>query len=237
MRPITALAPFLLAAVFAAPAFADDIGISITGTGEVTAAPDTAFVSSGVTTQATTAREALDANSAAMTELLATLEAAGIAARDVQTSGFSVSPNYVYSDARDDSGYQLPPKIVGYQVSNTVTVRVRDLDSLGSVLDQAVTVGANTISGVTFTVADPSDLYDEARRAAFADARKKAELYAEVAGEELGDLVSITESQSYEAPQPFMMKARDEMAASAVPVATGELSFQINVQIGWSFDD
>ncbi len=238
MRPFTALAPFLLAAVFAAPSFADDnYGISINGVGEVTAAPDTAYVTSGVTTQGTTAREALDANTAAMTELLATLEAAGIAARDIQTSGFSVSPNYVYTDARDENGYQLPPKIAGYMVSNSVTVRVRDLDALGSILDQSVTVGANTINGVSFTVADPTELYNEARRAAFNDARRKAELYADVAGEELGDLVSITESQSYGQPQPYMMRAMDAAAAAPVPVATGELSFQINVQVTWSFDD
>src|SRR5690606_28472204 len=106
------------------------------------------------------------------------LEAAGIAARDIQTSGFSVQPNYVYTDARDENGYTLPPKINGYQVFNTVTVRVRQLDTLGAILDRSVTVGANTVNGISFSVADPSALYDEARTKAFADARRKAELYA-----------------------------------------------------------
>lgn len=235
MRFVSALAPFMLVAALAMPAHAEDPAlISITGTGEVTAAPDTAFINSGVTTQGATAREALDANTKAMSDLLATLTEAGIEARDVQTSGFSVNPNYVYSDARDANGYQLPPKINGYQVFNTVMVRVRDLEKLGAILDKQVTVGANTINGITFTVADPSKLYDEARKAAFADAKEKAELYATAAGEELGLLKSISESQGYAEPQPYMMKAMDAAAASPVPVATGELSFQINVQVSWT---
>jgi uncharacterized protein YggE len=243
MRPITAaFIPFMLAtALSAAPALAQESSmngtISISGLGEVSAAPDTAFVTSGVTTQGATAREALDANTKAMTELLETLKAAGIEARDIQTSGFSVSPNYVYTDARDANGYQLPPKINGYQVYNTVNVRVRELSTLGSVLDKAVTVGANTINGVSFSVADPSKLYDEARKLAFADAKKKAELYATAAGEELGDLRNINESQGYsQPPQPYVMRA--EVAADkAVPVEGGELSFQINVQVTWDFED
>jgi uncharacterized protein YggE len=238
MRPITALIPFALLTALSVPALADDAVISVTGTGEVSAAPDTAFINSGVTTQGATAREALDANTEAMNNLMATLKEAGIEPRDIQTSGFSVSPNYVYTDARDANGYTLPPKIDGYQVYNTVNVRIRDLASLGAVLDKQVNVGANTINGITFSVADPSKLYDEARRAAFADAKEKATLYAEAAGEGLGGLKSITESQGYDQPQPYMMKAMADSAAGApVPVATGELSFTINVQVTWSVDD
>lgn len=237
MRLLTALAPLALAtALVAPPAFAGQISIS--GTGEVAAAPDMAFVNSGVTSQGATAAEALAANTAAMNELITTLKAAGIEARDIQTSGFSVNPNYVYSDARDENGYQLPPKIAGYQVYNTVNVRVRDLATLGAVLDKAVTVGANTINGVTFAVADPSSLYDQARKLAFADARKKAELYAGVAGEQLGDIESITESQGYSQPEPYMMRAAAADVQSApVPVEGGELTFSINVQVAWDLDD
>ncbi len=242
MRPFTAaMIPLMLAtALSAAPALAQDSTgpgtISIGGLGEVAAAPDTAFINSGVTTQGATAREALDANTKAMNELLETLKAAGIEARDIQTSGFSVNPNYVYSDARDANGYQLPPKITGYQVFNTVNVRVRDLSILGSVLDKSVSVGANTVNGISFTVNDPSSLYDEARKLAFADARKKAELYAEVAGEELGELRNISETQNFAPPQPYMMKAVAQDSAGAVPIATGELSYQINVQVTWALD-
>lgn len=241
MRPFTAaLIPLLLAtALSATPVFAQEAtmtgNISISGVGEVTAAPDTAFVNSGVTSQGATAREALDANTKAMGELIETLKAAGIEARDIQTSGFSVSPNYVYSDARDANGYQLPPKINGYQVFNNVNVRVRELAKLGSVLDKAVTVGANTINGVSFSVADPSKLYDEARKAAFADAKAKAELYAGVAGTELGAIRNINETQGMGSPQPYMMKVAADSAGAAVPIEGGELSYSINVQVTWDF--
>ena len=236
MRPLLGFLPLALLSGLALPAYAGTV--SIEGRGEVTAAPDTAFVTSGVTTQGATAREAMDANTAAMSELLETLKASGIEERDIQTSGFSVNPNYVYSDERDANGYTLPPRIAGYQVTNSVTVRVRALDTLGAVLDRSVTVGANTISGVTFSVADPSELYDEARKAAFADARAKAELYAGLAGGTLDELVSISETQNIGQPQPYMMRAMVEAAPRAdVPVAAGELSFSINVNVQWELDD
>ncbi len=241
MRLLTAatIAAFTL---FALPAAAQEVRqpgtVMVTGHGEVTGAPDTAFVNSGVTSQAATAREALDANTAAMGELITVLKAAGIEERDIQTSGFSVNPNYVYSQQTDANGYTLPPRINGYVVSNMVTVRVRKLDTLGAVLDRAVTVGANTINGVTFSVADPTDLYDRARTAAFADARRKAGLYAMQAGSTLGRLVSISENQGYGQPQPYPMRAMAEQAPSApVPVQAGELTFSIDVSVAWSLGE
>lgn len=229
MRPTVSLAALALLAM-ALPATAGSIAVQ--GQGEVSATPDMAMISSGVTTQGATAREALDANSSAMEELMAALEAAGIDARDVQTSNFSVSPNYVYSDARDSNGYTLPPKIQGYQVSNSVSVRVRDIEQLGAILDRSVDVGANTINGISFMVADPTALLDEARKAAFADARRKAELYAATAGEALGELEAITESQGYSSPEPMAMYARAD--AASVPVAAGEMTFAVNVTVEWS---
>ncbi|MBE0579031.1 SIMPL domain-containing protein [Devosia sp.] len=232
MRRFAAFVPFVLLASLSLPAYAGTI--TIEGRGEVMATPDMAQINSGVTTQGATAREALDANTAAMADLIAELKAAGIEPRDIQTSGFSVNPNYVYTDERDANGYSLPPKINGYQVSNTVTVTVRKLDTLGSILDKSVTVGANTINGVSFSVADPSELYDEARKAAFADARAKAELYATAAGSTLEDILSISEGQTFNDPQPYPMYARADMAASApVPVQAGELAFAINVNVQW----
>ncbi|RYE84829.1 MAG: DUF541 domain-containing protein, partial [Hyphomicrobiales bacterium] len=158
--------------------------------------------------------------------------------RDIQTSGFSVNPNYVYSDARDANGYQLPPKINGYQVFNTVNVRIRKLDTLGAVLDKAVTVGSNTINGVTFSVSDTADILDEARKQALADARKKAELYATAAGVELGDLRAISETQNMGGPIPYaaadLAYARAEKAP--VPVEGGELTYTINVSVTWALD-
>lgn len=242
MRPLFGLVPLALAASFALPVFAHDAPqggtISIEGRGEVQAAPDTAFITSGVTSQGETAKAALDANTAAMSELIATLKAAGIDAKDIQTSAFSVSPNYVYSDQRDANGFNIPPKINGYIVSNNVSVRVRDLPALGGVLDKAVSVGANTINGVTFTVADPSKLYDEARKAAFADAKTKAGLYAVAAEVTLDNIVSISESQGGVQPEAFMMKAAAPMADAGgnVPVEAGELTYAINVSVQWSLD-
>ncbi|KQN70000.1 SIMPL domain-containing protein [Devosia sp. Leaf64] len=234
MRFATALAPFALFAA-AVPAYAGTI--TIEGRGEVRAAPDMALINSGVTTQAETARAALDANTAAMAELISTLKEAGIEPRDIQTSGFSVNPNYVYSETRDDMGYTLPPKINGYQVSNTVTVAVRDLKELGNILDKAVNVGANTINGVNFSVADPTELYNEARKQAFADAREKAELYATAADATLGELEAISESQNINSPLPMPMYARADVAQAAVPVEAGEMTFEIGVNVQWELDN
>jgi uncharacterized protein YggE len=237
MRILAALIPLTLATALTTPVLAAG-SMQITGHGEVVAAPDTAFITSGVTSQGATAKEALDANNADMAKLIETLKGAGIQSVDIQTSGFSVNPNYVYTDARDANGYQLPPKIVGYTVSNMVSVHVRDLASLGAVLDQAVTVGANTISGISFAVEDPAELYNEARRAAFADARDKAELYADAAGVELGALSLISELTGYnQPPQPYMMKVQAASADRAmVPVEVGQLTFSIDVNVSWELE-
>jgi uncharacterized protein YggE len=233
MRILAALIPLTLATALSTPVFAAG-SMQITGHGEVTAAPDTAYVTSGVTSQAENAKDALAANNADMAKLIETLKAAGIDEDDIQTSGFSVSPNYVYSDSRDANGYQLPPKIVGYTVSNGVTVHVRDLTILGGVLDQAVTVGANQINGITFAVEDPTELYNEARKLAFADARSKAELYAEAADVELAGLSLISEQINYNPPQPYAFKAEAAMAdRSIVPVQAGTLTFSIDVNVNW----
>jgi hypothetical protein len=234
MRLMTALIPLVFAAAIASPAFAAG-SMQMTGHGEVTAAPDTADVSSGVTTQATTARDALDANTAAMTQLVATLKAAGVDAKDIQTSNFSVSPVYVYPSQQDSNGQQQPPKIVGYSVSNQVTVHVRDLKALGSILDQSVSVGANTIGGIAFSVDDPSALFAEARKAAFADAKAKADLYAQAAGVELGPISQINEQQGNSSPiQPVAFKVAALAADRApVPVEAGQLTYSIDVNVNW----
>jgi uncharacterized protein YggE len=242
MRPLIGLAALALAATLASPVFAQEDmpapgTISIQGHGEVYARPDTAFVTTGVTTNGNTAAEALAANSQAMADLIAALKEAGIEDRDIQTSNFMVSPNYVYTDATDENGYTLPPKISGYYVSNNVDIRVRDLESLGEVLDQAVTVGANTINGVTFSVADPSQLLDDARKAAFEDAQAKAEVYGGVAGLTLDRITSINESYGYNQPMPYMMREMSaaDAAGTPVPVEVGELSYTIDVSVTWEF--
>jgi uncharacterized protein YggE len=173
-----------------------------------------------------------------MADLIAALREAGLENRDIQTSDFSVSPQYVYSDQRDENGYTLPPEIQGYQVSNSVTIVVRDLDILGAVLDQAVTVGANTINGVSFEVADTDKLEEEARKLAVADAVAKAETYAMAAGIALGSIESITEVDLPQPPMPMYRAQAMEMAADAsVPVEAGEMAYSITTTIAWEIED
>lgn len=226
----------ITAASFALPAFADDAPqlstLSVSGHGEVVASPDTATVNAGVTTQAATAREALTANTTAMTALLAALKTAGIASTDIQTSGFSVNPQMVYPAPAAD-GTQTPPHITGYQVQNGVTVKISKLADLGTILDRVVTVGGNTINGVTFSVADTGKLLDEARKAAFADAESKAKTYADAAGVGLGRVLSISESSGGNAPGPVMFKAMAAPAAAPVPVEAGQLTFDTDVAVQW----
>ena len=227
-----------LAAILSLPARAEEAKseeslISMTGTGTVNAAPDMAIVTSGVVTEGKSAREALSGNNAAMAKVIATLKGAGIEDRDIQTSGFAVNP--LYSHYRPKEGEEArPPKIVGYQVANNVTVRVRDLEKLGPVLDQLVSDGANTINGIQFTIDDDEALLDEARKNAVADAIRKAKILTEAAGVKLGRIVSMTEDGGAMQPVPVMRMARAEAAMKAsVPVEAGEQTLRVNVSIVW----
>lgn len=212
--------------------------MSLQGNATIKAVPDMATVSTGVVTSALTAREALDQNNTAMQKLLDLVKSVEVADKDMQTSGFSVSPQYVYSDKADANGYTLPPKIVGYQVSNNLTVALRDLSRLGAVLDKLVDAGSNTVGGITFGVADSDKLNDEARRAAVKDALARADLYAEAAGVCLDRIVSISETGGYY-PEPKMMRemAYAADAAPAVPVAAGEVGFSMSVTVEWELSE
>lgn len=227
-------ASIALAALFVtAPTFAEEAklvrSISISGHGETRAVPDLASISMGVTTQGVTAREALDANTKAMSALLDTLKAAGIDAKDMATSNFNVGPRYEY-----DPNNKLPPKITGYDVNNMVTATVRKVETLGEVLDKAVSSGSNTINGVSFSVSKPDAMLDEARKLAVAEARRKAEIYAAAGGFALGDIITVSEGGGYVPPAPMMAKAmRADAAGEAVPMAQGEQALSIDVSIVW----
>jgi uncharacterized protein YggE len=200
--------------------------IVVSGTGEASAVPDQAQVSAGVTVQAATAEEALDANTAAMERVFDTLEDAGIEERNIRTSNFSVNPEY--EPYRDDN--PNPRRIVAYQVSNQVTAIVDNIDNLGATLDALVRSGANQINGVSFSIADPDPLEEEARRAAVADAIAKAQTLAEAAGVTLGPIISIQESGGgYQPPGPVF--ARAAAFEAAVPIATGESTVSVSVSI------
>ncbi len=208
-------------------AMAEAMVITVTGEGRVDQAPDMATVSLGVTTEGKTAAEALAANSAEIAKVLERLTAAGVEARDVQTSGLSVNPNWQnYSSGE-------APKIAGFIANNGVTVRIRALDGLGAVLDAAVKDGANQLNGVEFGLQDPRPAQDEARRRAVADAKARAELLAGAAGVKLGAIRSINESLGAPPPMPMYCMAADAAAGAPVPVAGGEVSTMANVTIVW----
>ena len=211
---------------FAAPALAQTVpppAISVTGEATVSVAPDQAQIDGGVTSDAKTAREASDANNAAMGKVLLALKGAGIDEKDFQTSRLSLQPQY----APNRSG---PSPIVGYRAANRVTIRVRDVTKVASVIDVLVGAGANDIGGINFTVSQPSKHLDEAREKAVADARRKAEIFARAAGVTLGEPLSISEEG---APTPmFRGKMAAPMAAGA-QVAPGEETLSVSVGVTW----
>jgi len=228
----------LLALAIAAPALAQQPAsapaprtLTLTGQGEVTSAPDIAIISAGVVTEASTAREALSASNAAMATVLQTIRAAGVEARDIQTSNFSVQPKYSYSGTSGND--QKAPQIDGYTVSNSVTTIVRNLDGLGPVLDAVVSSGANQLNGLSFSIAKPEPLRNEARKLAVAEAIARAQLYVGAAGVTLGDILSISEAGYARPPQPVFANARAMAADAAVPVAEGEQAISAEVNIVW----
>jgi uncharacterized protein YggE len=199
--------------------------IIVTGNGEATAAPDMALLNLGVDTEGATAAEALRKNSSAMDATIKSLRDAGVDKKDIQTSGLNVSAKYDYS--RDNS----PPRLTGYQASNRVSVKLRNLDKAGAVIDKAVSVGANRLDSISFAFNDPKPIVNAARKDAVADARSKAELYADAAGVKLGPVMQISDSFT-QRPGPIMVtSARMQMADQAAPIEPGESSVSASVTI------
>lgn len=199
--------------------------LTISASGEVSRAPDMATITLGVQTEAKSASDAMSQNAAQMDGVYAALAGAGIAERDMQTSNLSLQPRYDYSN-RDGS----PPEVVGYTASNQVTVKVRDLDNLGTTMDTIVAQGGNTISGLNFGLEDPSDARDEARREAVKKAMQRAQLYAEATGYRVARIVTISESGGdYGGPVP-MMSVRAESDAST-KISGGEVGYTVDVNV------
>jgi len=192
--------------------------IAMSGTGTVKGPPDMADISAGVTTEAPTAV-------AAMNRVFAALEKQGIARRSIQTSNFSVSPNYSSRTPNET------PRLAGYRVSNQVHVILEDITKVGMALDALVAAGANQMNGLNFSIKEPAPLLAKVRSEAVADARLRAQQYAAAAGVALGQILSISEGGSSEPPRPmYRMMA---MAEDSVPVAAGEESVSANVTIVW----
>ncbi|MBY5338021.1 SIMPL domain-containing protein [Rhizobium leguminosarum] len=235
---MTALLALPLAA--AAPAFAQEMKprepvISVTGDGESSAAPDMAIVNLAVVKQAKTAREALDENNKAMNDVLAALKSGGIAERDLQTSGFSIQPQYNYPQPVD--GQQQQPQLIGYQTINSVTVRLRDLAKLGAVIDQSVSLGINQGGDIQFTNDKPDAVIEEARKAAVADAVKRAKTLSEAAGVKLGRILEINENVPRAMPQPaYRATMMKEASDAAVPVQGGENNYNVSVTVTFAIE-
>lgn len=220
------LATFMIAIFSCAPAFADTRTITITGEGEVKSAPDEAYLSAGVTTQAHSAAAALAANTRAMNAVFETLRKAGVDDKDMQTSGFSVQPQY-----SNDKG---PQRITGYEVSNTVSVTVEKLAALGATLDALVSSGANNIGDISFGFRDSKNLMQKARTAAVDDAMARAQVIAKVAGVVLGPITISENSGSIAPPRPmYRMMATAGLAEAPAPVATGQETLTDSVSITW----
>ena len=232
-RTLFAATAMTLAVAAFTPALAGDTAmprtISLTGHGEVRMAPDLAIVSIGVLSQSLAAKDALAQNTTAMQAIFAALKQSGIDDKDVQTSNFMIQPRYEYH------GDGKAPTLSGYDVSNAVTVTIRKLDTLGTVLDLVVQSGSNQINGIHFSVSKPDTALDEARKLAVADAKRKAEVYTAAGGVTLGNILSMGEGGGYQPPAPMVQAKmlRAEGMADAVPIAQGEQVLSVDVNIVW----
>jgi len=198
--------------------------IIVTGSGSVTVAPDYAEIASGVTTQAKTAKEASDANAKVMAALNAALKTDGVAADDIQTLRFSVSP--VYGPPQQNA----PPKLVGFSVANELAIKVRQIGKVGAILDSLIQAGATDSGSVQFLHSNMSQVLDRARQAALADARRKAEIYAQSAGLKLGSVAWVTEVP---ASAPIPMAGRAYAAAGGVPISAGADTLSVQITVGF----
>ncbi len=234
----SALAAAVLAVAGLAPAFAQSTPpdtprmtertVSVSAQGRVSAAPDRASISTGVQTEADTAREAMARNTAAMSKLIDGLKALGIAAKDIQTTAIQVNPRY--TNPRDGK----PPVINGYTALNQVRIVVVDIKKIGEVLDAALTLGANQMGGIGFEVSTAETLKDDVRKAAMVNARRRAELYAAAAGATLGQVLSIAEDIRMAGPAPYAGRMKSMAAAQDVPVEAGSVDLETTVHATWA---
>ncbi len=209
------------------PALADEDAtrtITVRGEAGVSAAPDRAELTAGIVNRAVRASDALAANSTTMKKLFAVLGEFGIADKDMRTVNFAVAPVMERPDRRG------PARLAGYSVSNSVSIVVRDRARLGDLLDAIIKGGANRIHGIRFSISDPEKLADTARAKAFADAGRKAALYAREAGVAIGKVLRIAE-QSVLIPGPRLMRSDAMQAVSRVPIAAGAQRVQASVTV------
>ncbi len=204
--------------------------LDVSAIGSVSRVPDLAIITAGVVTRASTATAAISENATRMERVRAALRRAGIADRDIQTSSINLNPDYRYQDGK-------PPVLTGYQASNNVSIRFRDIRSSGRILDALVAEGANQINGPTLTIDKPEAAYDEARGSALAVGRARAELYARGLGMRVVRLLSVSESGGYS--RPPMPYAAEAMVVSGSRMAKTDIdpgSQDLQVSLAMSFE-
>lgn len=228
------IASFALSLSFIAPTFAETI--SIQGTGIVTSAPDIAYINLGVNSSAQTARVALDKNNKAMNNIITAIKKIEVESKDIQTSNFSINPRY--NRIQKQEGL---PEIIGYEVFNNLNITIRNLDDLGAILDQVVTLGSNRINNIQFAIAKPQPLEDQARALAAEDAKRRAEIYADTLGFNLGKIIEITEGRARNQP---LMQAKMERGAmmmdaavsQSAPIEAGQQAITSSVTVIWDIE-
>ena len=209
-------------------------GIWVNGVGTVVTEPNITNLSLGVEASASTVTLARNEAATAMTAIVAFLTSNGVAERDIRTQSFNISPQYTFRERLED-GFRTNERVLtGYQVTNTVSVKVRELDQTGAILDGVVKAGGDLIriNGISFTVDDPSPLKVQARELAVQEAMKKAQELATLAGVGLGQLIFISETSS--TPIFNQVDARGDFALAAsfaaTPISAGETQIQVSVQ-------
>lgn len=208
--------------------------LDINAQSQIKASPDVATITAGVVTRATTAQEARAENAKKMQAVFTSLKAKGISDKDVQTSGLTINPDYVYVEHQ-------PPKIAGYQATNTINIRIHNLDKAPDMVDALVANGINQLNGPFFTIDNPEDKMNQARREAIQKARKKAELYADATGLKIKRIVSINENANMGGPQPYPMMMKAAMADAAgreasTPIAPGQVDVDVTVNITYELE-
>lgn len=219
----------LIAALTAAR---DDGGISVSGTGSVTVTPDIGVFDIGVEVTEDSVALARSGASEAIQRVRASITGNGVEERDIAIRFFNIYPQYDYEN--DDGG----PRITGYTVSNHIEVKVRDIDRLSDILDQAVTAGGDAIrvGGISFRVDEPEQYADEARTLAVEDARARAQQLADLAGVTLGSARTISESSGGFAQRSFAPAAEAFAADVSSPVSSGESQVSVTVHIVYGID-
>ncbi len=221
-----------LAPIAASSAFAHENprSISLSATGIVTATPDRASINTAVETFDKSAKIAVKQNSEKMAEIIKTLKAEGIEKKYIQTTSFSVQPEY--ESYQSSLKTKRKPEITGYRVVNSVSIFLVDDKKLGVVLDKVVSLGANRISGISFSVSNEDELRDKARKQAMKTAFQRARLYTQSAGTRLGRVTSITETSSSVSPGP-VTRFRSLKESSSVPIEAGTANISVRVNVTW----